>query len=178
MQYRPKQLWCVGLESFLRRIGYALPPKGLQAGADWVRLPVHEVLSALDVWWCTGFAEAPNDPRTAPSGTVSLVLMSIGLPPSLWVRATAVGVRSRSLGMLPTRQASLPNTSGWSQLSGWGLTPLGLLLVGGPGTPENKGYVSFVVRVSSEKENPPSPRTAAADPLESLRPETDGQDSV
>jgi hypothetical protein len=73
MQYRPKQLWCVGLESFLRRMyGYALPPEGLQAGDDWVRLPVSDVLTAFDEWWCRGFADAPSDPRAAPSSAVSL----------------------------------------------------------------------------------------------------------
>jgi hypothetical protein len=29
----------------LHRIGYALPPEGSQAGADWLRLPVSEALS-------------------------------------------------------------------------------------------------------------------------------------
>jgi hypothetical protein len=105
MQYRPKQLWCVGLESFLRRIDYALPPEGLQAGADLVRLPVSEVLSAFDEWWCKGFADAPSDPRTAPSAAVSLSTYEH------WFATEPVG-EGYSCGCLSTVPGYVANTAG------------------------------------------------------------------
>jgi hypothetical protein len=105
MQYRPKQLWCVGLESFLRRIGYALPPEGVKAGDDWVRLPVVEVLSAFDEWWSKGFAEAPSDPRTAPSGAVSLSTYE------QWFATEAVGA-GYSCGCVSEVPGYVANTAG------------------------------------------------------------------
>jgi hypothetical protein len=48
--------------------------------------------------------------------------------------------------MLPIPQAYLPNMFGRSQLSGWGLAALRLLLVVCPDVPENNIYVSYVVR--------------------------------
>lgn len=70
--HRPKQLWSVGLESFLRHIRFELPPEGLRCVGEWVQLPVVEVLSAFDTWWCREFSEALADPRNAPTSQVSL----------------------------------------------------------------------------------------------------------
>jgi hypothetical protein len=71
MASRPTQLWSVGFESFLRRIG-ALPADGLQPRNGWVVLNAEEILRAFDAWFIRGYEDLPADPRQADSNTVSL----------------------------------------------------------------------------------------------------------
>ena len=72
MAYRPKQLWSVGLESFLRHIRYELPEGGLRSEGNLVALSVPDVLNTFDQWWCAAYGDSPMDPRQAPTSVVSL----------------------------------------------------------------------------------------------------------
>jgi len=64
MSYRPKQLWSVGLESFLCQIKYELPADGLCSEGELTALPVADILKAFDEWWCT-YCDFPVDLRQA-----------------------------------------------------------------------------------------------------------------
>lgn len=79
MQYRPKQSCCVALESF--RVPYWIcpVPEGMQSCANWVTLPVTEVLLAFHKWCVEGLTEASH-PHMSPSGAESLSTYEHWLP--------------------------------------------------------------------------------------------------